>query len=89
MANPHKTATAEDWQKLGELCKRINRDLLDACVLASKMMGLKDWRYLDHSATKFNYFRSHAEDVMFMKGGPQDIRIFYGPEPEGKNRHGV
>ena len=78
MASRHKIATEQDWRNLGILCKRINRDLQDSLVLASKMINIKDCKSIEQASKKFDDFRFHAENIMFTKSALRDNNIFHG-----------
>ena len=72
-----KKLEIEEWEKIGELTKRINTDINELTVLASSGMPLTKTSSLRISSRYLNKFRSDAENLMFSKG-LRNTNIFYG-----------
>lgn len=71
-----KNTTNEEWKKIGNATKKINNDIHDLIIEASKIVGTTRSAPLKRSLKHLNKFRSEAEDVMFSEG-KGDTNTFY------------
>lgn len=72
-----KQGTEEEWQAFG----RAVKDLRDQfCSVGMEYQGLLPAKLIDYYfniINKIDKFRAKAEDEMFRRGGPQDIKVWY------------
>ncbi len=73
-----KKGTETEWLALGEKVKAVRNMLIEAQVLASKMMPLKVYGKLCRAEGWIDDFRNVAENEMWKRGGPKNITVFYG-----------
>ena len=77
MTRKIKTGTETEWREFGREIHEIRRQLIETLLKYQHLIPLKVTDRGFKAVKWLDQFRCDAEEEMFRRGGPKDIKVFY------------
>jgi len=72
-----KQGTEDEWRAFGRAVKDLRDQFCSVGMERQELLPAKLIDYYFNIINKIDKFRAKAEDEMFRRGGPQDIKVWY------------
>ena len=72
-----KQGTEDEWRAFGRAVKGLRDQFQSVGIENQGLLPTKLMDYYFNIINKIDKFRAKAEDEMFRRGGPQDIKVWY------------